>query len=300
MSKLRNAGLAGCLMAVLAVTASAQLGVMDKQQRVNLTQEWNGERFADGRPKAPDALIERLRDVSEEEAWAVLNKAGFKDHFERGWVRFNDDGKALVGRAVTARFMPIRKDVNAAINKAGKEEGRVGKGQNSWVIDTLVTGDVLVVDLYGKYNFMGDNLATSIYSKTGNGVVIHGGARDLAGIQEIDGFTGFVRGWHPSSVTHGVWNTMLMGINVPIRIGDTTVMPGDIVLSGPEGIMFIPPQLAQKVVEASERVRLKDEWGHRMLREGRYTPGQVDGKWSDEMNRAFREWAQREKGVTLP
>ncbi len=284
---------------VLAGAANAQLGMMDEAQRVRLTRDWKGERFADGRPKVPDSLLERMRDVTEEEAWAVLNKAGFKDHFERGWMRFNDDGEAMVGRAVTALFLPVRPDVNGAIYEIGKEEGRVGRGQNSWVIDTLVEGDMLVADLYGKYNFMGDNLAVSIFTKTGTGVVINGGARDLAGIQQIEGFTGFVRGWHPSSVTHGVWSTMLSGINVPIRVGDTTVMPGDIVLGGVEGIMFIPPQLAEEVVKSSELTRLKDEWGHEMLREGRYTPGQIDGKWSAEMERDFRRWAERVKGRTI-
>ena len=194
---------------------------------------------------------------------------------------------------MTALFLPLRPDVNAVINDTGAEEKRVGPGQNSWVIDTLQPGDVLVVDLYGKYNFMGDNLATAIFAKTNNGVVINGGARDLSGIREIEGFQGFVRFFHPSPVTHGVRNTMLMGINVPVRIGDTTVMPGDVVLGDPEGLVFIPPQLAEKVVEKSENTRLRDEWGHSMLSQGRYTPGEIDSKWTDKMQGEFRHWAEQ-------
>jgi len=289
---LARAGLGLLLSAALAWP---HLGMFSRDQRTRLTRDWEGERFADGRPMVPDSILERMKEVSAEEAWSVLNRAGFKDHFERGWQAFNDRRERMVGRVVTALFLPVRPDVNAAIYEAGAAEGRVGKGQNSWVIDTLKPGDVLVADLYGKYNFMGDNLATAIFAKSRNGVVINGGARDLSGIRDIEGFRGYVRGWHPSSVTHGVWNTMLMGINVPVRIGETTVMPGDIVLSDPEGLVFIPPQLAAEVVEFSELTRLRDEWGHQMLNSGRYTPGQVDGEWTPDMEREFERWAERNK-----
>ena len=279
------------LVALFALNAGAQLGMFSTEQRVRLTREWKGDRFEDGRPEVPDSILERMKQVSAEEAWSVLNAAGYRDHFERDWIRFNETGGRLVGRVVTAVFMPVRPDVNAVINQTAKNEGRVSEGQNSWVIDTLVPGDVLVVDLYGKYNFMGDNLATAIFANSNNGVVINGGARDLTGIRKIDGLTGYVRGFHPSSVTHGVRNTMLMGINVPIRIGETTVMPGDVVLGDPEGLMFVPPQLAERVVESAEEVHLRDEWGRMMLREGKYTPGQIDTRWSGEMEEEFRRWA---------
>ena len=274
---------------------NAQLGTFSKEQRIRLTQAWQGERFEDGRPKVADSILERLKETTAEEAWGVVNSEGFRDQFEGDWQQFNDHEDRIVGRAVTAVFMPIRPDVNTVINETAEEEGRVGNGQNSWVIDELQPGDILVIDLYGKYNFMGDNLAVSIFSKSKNGVVIDGGARDLSGIREIEGFTGYVRQFHPSSVTHGIRNTMLMGINVPIRIGDTTVMPGDIVLGDPEGVMFIPAQLAGKVADKSEITRLRDEWGHAMLREGRYTPGQIDTKWSAEMEAAFKQWMEQRK-----
>ena len=290
------------VMAILATITlfeapflNAQLGMFSDEQRIRLTKAWEGERFEDGRPKVPDSVIDRLRQTTAEEAWSVVSAAGFRDQFEGGWRQFNDHEDRIVGRAVTAVFMPIRPDVNAVINETAEAEGRVAKGQNSWVIDELQPGDVLVVDLYGKYNFMGDNLAVSIFSKSKTGVVIDGGARDLSGIREIDGFTGYVRQFHPSSVTHGIRNTMLMGINVPVRIGDTTVMPGDIVLGDPEGVMFIPAQLAGKVADKSEITRLRDEWGHQMLREGKYTPGQIDTSWSPEMESAFESWMEQRK-----
>jgi len=127
-----------------------------------------------------DSILRRLKDVSAEEAWAVIYKAGFKDHFEAGWQHVaNGTKERLVGRALTAVFMPIRPDVDAVIKEHAKTEHRSGQFGNSWVIDTLVPGDVIVVDERG-YNFMGDNLATSIYAKSKTGVVIDGTARDLS------------------------------------------------------------------------------------------------------------------------
>jgi regulator of RNase E activity RraA len=260
------------------------------QQLTAFTSAWKGERFQDGRPKVSDDVLRRMQSVSAEEAWSVVQKAGFRDHFERGWQRFNPSNTRLVGRVVTALFLPVRPDVDAVIRQNGKAERRIGTGENSWVIDTLQPGDVLVVDEFGKYNFMGDNLATAVFIKTGTGIVVDGGVRDLTGISKIEGFTGYVRDFHPSSVTHGIRNVMLAGINVPIRIGDTTVMPGDIVLGDPEGLMFIPPQLAQQVVQEAEQVHLRDEWGHMMLREGKYAPGQIDSEWSAQMEDEFQHW----------
>jgi len=277
----------------LAASAQAQLGLFSKEQRIAITPDWTGERFADGRPKVPDAILERMKQVTAEEAWGVLNGAGYKLQFEGGWKEINADAPGrLVGRVVTAVFLPLRPDLNTAVDRAAAAERRVGRGQNSWVIDTLVPGDVLVVDLFGKIDkgtFIGDNLGTSIFAKSGTGVVVNGSVRDVSGILEIKGFHGFVRDFHPTALA----DVTLAGINVPIRIGTVTVLPGDVVLSDPEGLTFIPAQLAQKVVESSEDVRLRDEWGHQMLREGRYTPGQIDTRWTPQMEAEFKVWLSR-------
>jgi len=286
----------GGLAAVLVVSAQAQLGWFTTEQRVEFTKAWKGERFADGRPKVPDSVLKRMKDVSAEEAWAVIYKAGFKDHFEAGWqhVAFGTKER-LVGRAVTAVFMPIRPDVNDVILEHAQAEHRAGKFGNSWVIDTLVPGDVIVADERG-YNFMGDNLATSIYSKSKTGVVIDGTARDLSGISEIEGFQAYLRGWHPSTITHGIYNVMLTGLNVPVRIGETTVMPGDVVLGDPEGVVFVPAILAEKVVDYADDIHLRDEWSHAMLKTGKYSPGQLDTpKWAPEIEADFQKWAAEQK-----
>ena len=287
----------GVFMALAFVIGGyAQLNMYTPEQRILFTSAWEGERFEDGRPKVSDSILERMKNVTAEEAWSVIyREGGFKDHFEGDWKEFNASSDRLVGRVVTASFLPTRPDVRAVVDAQGKAEGRSGTGHNSWVIDTLQPGDVLVVDMSG-YNFLGDRLATAIYAKSKNGIVIEGGLRDLSGIQEIEGFKGYVRTFHPSSITHGgVRNTMLMGINVPIRIGDTTVMPGDIVLGDPEGLMFIPPQLAETVVESSEDVRRRDQWSALMLQQGTYTPGQLDTTWTEEIEADFARWVKQQK-----
>ena len=285
-------GLALLLAAGLAGQARAQLGMFSKDQRMEFTRDWKGDRFPDGRPKVPDAVLTRLKNVTAEEAWAVLRGAGYNHQFEGGWKVINP-GERLAGRVVTAVFMPLRPDVNAVINDYGKKEARVGGGQNSWVIDTLQRNDVLVVDLFGKIKdgtFAGDNLGTSIFAKTGTGLIVDGSVRDVSGISEIKGFRCYVRGFDPSALA----DVTLMGMNVPIRIGRVTVMPGDIVVSDPEGLTFIPAQLAEKVADYSEITQLQDTWGHQMLREGKYTPGQVDSRWTKDMIEEFNRYAEQQ------
>jgi len=276
-----------------AVCGCAQLGMFSPEQRIALTSEWKGERLPDGRPRVPDAILERMKTVSAEEAWAVLKEAKYEHQFEGGWKVINP-GPRLVGRVVTAQFMPVRPDMNAMINKNAQAEGRISKGQNSWVIDTLQPNDILVVDLFGKVvngTFAGDNLATSISAKSKTGLVVNGAVRDLTGIAEIKGFIGYVRDFHPSAIAE----VMLTGINVPIRLGQTTVLPGDVMVSDPEGLTFIPAHLAEKVADASERTQLRDNWGHQMLREGKYTPGQIDNRWTTPMDAEFDQWAASQK-----
>lgn len=284
-------------VAVLAfpIASVAQLDLFSKEQRIEFTPEWHGDRFPDGRPNVPDSVLTRLKDVSADQAWDVLQDAHYRNQFEGGWKVINPSDR-LLGRVVTAVFMPFRPDVDAVIRANGKKENRIGD-ENSWIIDILKPGDVLVVDLFGKIRYgtiIGDNLATAIYSKSHNGLIVNGAIRDVTGIQHIPGFQVYTRGVDPSALE----NVMLIGINVPIRMGDVTVMPGDIAIGDPEGVTFVPPQLAEKVADDAEMDHLVDEWGHMMLREGRYTPGQIDEKWTPKMIEEFNAWAEQ-KGSKL-
>jgi len=279
----------------LRVPAFSQLDLFSREQRIEFTPDWHGDRFPDGRPNVPDSVLARLKDVTADQAWDVLQDAGYRNQFEGSW-RLVNPGQRLVGRVVTAVFMPLRPDFNSVVRQNGKKENRVGD-ENSWIIDILQPGDLLVVDLFGKIRhgtIIGDNLGTAIYAKSHNGLIVNGAIRDVTGIQQISGFQVYTRGVDPSALE----NVMLTGINVPIRIGDVTVMPGDIAIGDPEGVTFVPPQLAEKLADDTEMDRMVDEWGHTMLREGKYTPGQIDGKWTPKMRDEFNAWLEK-KGSKL-
>jgi regulator of RNase E activity RraA len=274
-----------------AMQSKGQHVQITKEQLVALTPEWKGERFPDGRPKVPDNIIQRMKSVSVEEAWAVMKNAGYGYQVAEGWQVINPDS-VLVGRAVTATFMPARPDVWKAIDSVGKKEGK--RGQNTWAVDLLVKGDVYVADQFGAHKngpTIGDNVGSAIYAKSGNGVVYDGALRDVEGLKEIGGFTSYYTSYDPSYHNPpGDLNTMIVGINQPTRIRTVTVMPGDIVLGKQGVVIFIPPHLAEKVVKTSEIVRLRDMFGHQRLREGKYTAGQIDSRWTDEIERDFSKW----------
>jgi regulator of RNase E activity RraA len=269
----------------------AQHVQITKEQLIALTPEWKGERFPDGRPKVSDNIIMRMKSVSVEEAWAVMKNAGYGYQVAEGWQVINPDS-VLVGRAVTATFTPARPDVWKVIDSVGKKEGK--RGQNTWAVDLLVKGDVYVADQFGAHKngpTIGDNVGNAIYAKTGNGIVYDGALRDIEGLKEIGGFTSFYTSYDPSYHNPpGDLNTMIIGINQPTRIRMVTVMPGDVVLGKFGVVVFIPPHLAEKVVTTSEIIRLRDMFGHQRLREGKYTAGQIDARWTDDIEKDFSKW----------
>jgi 4-hydroxy-4-methyl-2-oxoglutarate aldolase len=260
-----------------------------------LTSEWKGERFPDGRPKVSDAILERLKKISIEEAWGVLRNKGFQNQFEGDWTIINPD-QVMTGRVVTAQYMPLRPDLEKQIKDQGKIENRSQKGgTNSWPIDALVNGDVYVADAYGKIadgTLIGDNLGNSIYAKSQRGVIFYGSVRDQEGLSEIKGFNGWIKGSDPSFIQQ----MMLTSINAPIRVGRATVLPGDVVLAKKYGVIFIPAYLVEDLVLTSEFTSLRDEFGHQRLREKKYLAGQIDSEWTDEIKKDFLKWLDNYPG----
>jgi regulator of RNase E activity RraA len=260
-----------------------------------LTANWKGERFPDGRPKVSDDLLKRLKNVSIEDIWGVLSGKGFVNQFEGDWLIINPDS-VMVGRVVTAQYMPSRPDLVDVVKAQGKVEGRAQQGgTNSWPIDALVNGDVYVADGYGKMadgTLIGDNLGNSIYAKSHNGVIFYGSVRDAEGLEEIKGFNAFIKGTDPSYIK----NMMLTTINAPIRVGRATVLPGDVVLAKKYGVLFIPAYLVQEVVISAEVTVLRDEFGHQRLREKKYLAGQIDSQWTDDIKKDFIDWLHHYPG----
>lgn len=260
---------------------------ISRDEMVFLTSEWKGERFEDGRPRIPDALIERAAKIGIEEAWVVLYNAGYKNQFEGNWKMIHED-VPVIGRALTAHYMPSRPDVLKNIMERGHAEGRSGN-HNSWPIQELQKGDVYVADSFGKIaqgTLIGDSLGTAIYNKTGTGVVFDGSARDRSGMAEIEGFNAFVRDFDPTFLEEVV----LMGLNTPIRIGKAIVLPGDLVISEPTGVLFIPAHMAEEVILTAEFIGVRDAFGYEMLKAGTYDTGQMDNAWTDAIKEHFLRW----------
>jgi len=291
---------------LLALPALSQPGILTRELLIKYTPEWQGERFADGRPKVPDAVLKRMRTVTLEEAWAVIKQAAYGHQYDDNWGTVIHPEKVLVGRALTAQWLPGRPDIHRVITEQGKSDGRIG-GQNAWPVDMLQPGDVYVCDHFGLKEdgpSIGDNVGNAIYARSGNGIVYDGAVRDINGLKELENFTSFVRSYDPShhlsNLTAGDrMNSTMIGINIPIRIGHATVLPGDVVLGRDGGVMFIPPQLAEKVVQYSEITQLRDRFGHQRLREKKYTAGQIDTRWTDAIEADFTGWL-RENIDKLP
>lgn len=260
-----------------------------------LTADWKGERFADGRPKVSDSILERLKNISMEEAWGVLRNKGYQNQYEGNWIVINPDS-VMTGRVVTAQYLPSRPDLINVVKEQGKSEGRAQQGgTNSWPIDILTPGDVYVADGYGKIadgTLIGDNLGNSIYAKSQRGVIFYGSVRDQQGLSEIKGFNGWIKGQDPSYIQQ----MMLTTINYPIRIGRAVVLPGDVVLANKYGTIFIPAALVNDLVITSEVTQLRDQFGHQRLREKKYLAGQIDSQWTDEIKKDFLNWLKNYPG----
>jgi regulator of RNase E activity RraA len=271
------------------VTSAVYAQTISKDELVFLTSEWKGERFADGRPKISDDLIERAKRIMIDDAWTVLRNEGYLNQYEGGWKTVNDI--TMAGRAVTAMYLPSRPDVEKNIKARGAQQGRKGNS-NSWPIDILTKGDLYVADAFGKIGggpIMGATLANSVFSKSGNGVVFEGASRDLQEIRNIKGFNAFVRDFHPSFTEEMV----LMGLNTPIRIGKAIVLPGDLVIATVEGVLFVPAHLTEQVVSTAEFVIRKDQFGFEMVRTNKYSTGEIDSQWTDTIKVDFLKWLEK-------
>ena len=266
-----------------------------------LTAKWTGERFEDGRPMVSDNLLERLKKVTIEEAWAELMKLGYQNQYEGDWMLLHErEDAVMTGRAVTAQFMPMRPDLEDQIIEQGKKEGRMWQQKRtvSWVINSLRKGDVYVADTYNKEflgTAIGSNLGKGVYSATGNGMVTYGHIRDMERLRKLDGFNVWCKGYDPSYMRQ----TILTNYNVPVRIGKAIVLPGDAVLAKPGAVLFIPAHLVEHIVLTSEFTALSDEFGEEMIDKGIYTAGEIDSMWDKKMNDRFVQWLNDYQG-TLP
>lgn len=279
LTNLVRAALCVGVVSLLAPRSiEAQLLNFSKQDLMDYTAPQPFERFPDGRPKVPNELLERAREISSEEVWAVLQQRGFNNQYADGFQILHP-GKTMVGRAFTVQFMPLRPDIDEIARNKAKDHG-IPRLTNQTAIDMLQPGDVLVVDIFGKKvngTIVGDNLFYYVMKATnGGGLVVDGSIRDLDGISEID-MPAYFRSVDPTPIG----NVMLTGINVPVRIGGVTVMPGDLVVGDREGVYFIPPQLVKDVLDRADEIHVHDEWTKKKFDEGKYKSSEIYSTPSD-------------------
>jgi len=251
------------------------------------------ERFPDGRPKVPDSILEKVRGLSAEEVLGIAGR-GYPNQFVDG-MQVLHPGKKLVGRALTLQLMPVRADV-AEIQAAEWKAKGSPRLSHQTAIDMLQPGDVLVVDLFGSIGsggIIGDNLGYYIWKTTGAGFVIDGAIRDLEGIAAFD-LAGYFRGATPAAIR----NVMVTGINIPVRVGNTTVLPGDVVLGDREGVYFIPPHLVKDVVDAADITHIHDEWTRLKFDEGKYKSSEIYGSPRDPaLIKEYEDYLKRKLGA---
>jgi regulator of RNase E activity RraA len=282
---------AATILTAFALPAEAQLFTLTREQLVELSADNPFERFPDGRPKVPDALVERARGLSSEEVFAVLPGQGYRNQYADGFEVLHP-GTKMVGRAFTVQFMPMRPDVEGVLNGRAKAHG-LERFSNQFAIDQLQPGDVLVVDLFGKEEngtIVGDNLFYYVMKATdGGGLVVDGSIRDLEGIAQMP-MPAYYRHAHPTAIG----NVMLTGINVPIRVGGVTVMPGDLVVGDREGVYFIPPSLVTKVLDTADETHVHDEWTRKKFDEGKYRSSDIYGSPKDPaLKKEYEEYLKR-------
>jgi regulator of RNase E activity RraA len=282
--------IAGAFVALIS-PADAQLIDFSKQELIEYTPQNPFDRFSNGRPKIPDELIERARGLSSEEIWSVLHENGFNNQYADGFQVLHP-GKTMVGRAFTVQFMPLRSDVDDVTQARAKQQ-RGERLHNQTAIDMLQPGDVLVVDMFGKKvdgTIVGDNLFFYVNQAThGGGLVVDGSVRDLDGIAEID-MPAYFRSVDPTPIG----NVMLTGINVPVRIGNAMVMPGDLVVGDREGVYFVPPQFLQEILDKADITHIHDEWTKKKFAEGKYKSSDIYGSPHDpKLQQEYQEYLKK-------
>lgn len=278
----------------LFLNADAQVFTFTREQMIKYTAANPYDRFPDGRPKVPDSLLEKLKGCSSEEVMGPMRAKGFLNSFERNFEILHP-GRKLVGRAVTLQYLPIRPDVNDVAEAEAKARGETGRSPHQRTIDKLQAGDVLVVDLNGALEYggiVGDNLATYL-ATVGANLVVDGAIRDIEGILPLD-MQIYFRGAVPPAIN----SVMLAGVNVPVRIGKTTVMPGDVVFGDREGLTFVPPQFVQQILDSAEETHIHDEWTQMKMKTGKYKSSDLYSRPTDPaLQKEYQEYLKQRKAA---
>lgn len=243
--------------------------------------------LAASRPRVTEEQIARLKALPIEAIWGAIQRHKYDRSFVTDFGLTQPDVK-MVGSALTMRYLPVRPDLMEAVQTLAKE-GNWAYQYNVRAGEDTETGDVIVVELGGMVNrstFVGDVTGLGIQQRGAAGIVIDGGLRDLSEFLPMKDLPVYYRGTHASAMTDQVgveWN-------VPIRIADTTVLPGDVVVGDPSGVLFFPPQYADEVIEAAEDTIYTEDFKREMMQSDKYRARDIYPRLSPELEQKFEEW----------
>lgn len=244
------------------------------------------------RTPVTDAQLQRLTELPIEALWGGLQGKHYQHSFVTGFRQTQPNAK-LVGRALTMRYLPVRPDLMEAINTLAKE-GDWDFQYNVRAGEDARPGDVIVVELGGMVNratFMGDVTGLGMKMKGVKGVIIDGGLRDLSEFMPWTDFPVYYTGSHASAMADQVgveWNA-------PIRLGEMTVLPGDVIVADASGVLAFPPQLTADLIAAAETTVYTENFKREMMRSRKYRSRDIYPTLSPELEKAFEEWKKSHK-----
>ncbi len=276
-----------CFSYSLKQVAQSQLAVPKELRAQRDTWTPLMDVLKDKRPRVTDEQLERLRKLSIENVWGAIQGKGYRACFVTH-LKPTQPGLKMVGRALTLRYLPQRPDLDEGVRQLAKE-GDWDPAFNVRGGEDAKPGDVVVVELGGmvdRATFMGTMTGLGMKVRGVKGIVVDGGIRDLNEFLTWKDFPIYYNGAHASAMADQIgveWNA-------PIRIGQVTVLPGDVVIGDEEGLLFFPPQLADEAIKAAENQTYNEEFKEEMLRSGKYRARDIYPRLSPEMEKVFEEW----------
>ncbi len=242
------------------------------------------------RPRVTDEQLARIKNLQIENLWGAVQNKGYKNCFV-SHLKATQPSIKMVGRATTLRYLPLRPDVDEAVQQLAKE-GDWDYRFNTRAGEDAHAGDVVVIELGGmveRATFMGTMTGLAIKLQKTNGIVVDGGIRDLNGFLQWKDYPVYYAGAHASAMADQIgveWNT-------PIRIGSVTVLPGDVVVGDEEGILFFPPQIADEVIAAAETQTYNEDFKEEAMRSGKYKTRDIYPRLSPAAEKEFEEWKKK-------
>ena len=228
---------------------------------------------------ADRVLFGRLMRVGLEAAWSAVTQEGYPLCFINELTPLNND-RRLVGRARTARYLPNRKDLREKLYAAGPQ-------LNYRTAEESQPGDVLVFDAGGerRSTVSGAMVTTRFLMRGGAGILVDGCMRDVPDIAAMP-LSVYLRCGHASSVS-----PLMMSVDyqVPVRIGDVTVMPGDILIGERHGVLVIPAAIVDRVLDKAMEHDEQEKFQRKLLLEGEPIYG-VYPNLNEANQKKFEDW----------